>query len=274
MTAINIVAQPKFGCIHIATDAAIYETGIGVTSFSAKVFPIPHLSAVITGVGARNPIFAFASVLSMTTAAENTSFDAMIAAAPAVLPALAQSCEWPLGSQINIAGLSETRGPESYVFRIGDDLPVTVTRDEAEASPYWGAPGQLFLLPNEISTPGAAFSDIIASDYEGIDVDDDPEIVIWQMRKLLELQRQLAWSISHGAVGGFGQITTISADGITQRMLQRWPDAAGAGDIFPAPIDWKQWHLDNPKPGSMSRLKRSIFERKAAKRTMPLHLVQ
>jgi hypothetical protein len=40
---------------------------------------------------------------------------------------------------------------------------------------------------------------------------------------LLTTQRHTSLPEGMGGIGGFGQVTTISADGITQRIIQRWP---------------------------------------------------
>jgi hypothetical protein len=68
------------------------------------------------------------------------------------------------------------------------------------------------------------------------------------MRKVLEMQRNTKLPDGMGAIGGFAEIVTISADGIYQRVVQRWgADQVGA-PLKPDPIDWAKWHSDNPKP--------------------------
>jgi hypothetical protein len=73
--------------------------------------------------------------------------------------------------------------------------------------------------------------------------------VLWSMRKVLAMQRHMKRPDGLGGIGGFGQLTSISADGITQRIIERWPDVLGA-PLRPGPIDWTRWHADNPKPGT------------------------
>ncbi len=272
MTAFNVVSQPKYGCIHVASDAAIYVDGIGVTGFNTKVVPLQHLNCVITGNGERSVIVAVANALGL-----ERDFDTLVENAPGTLPLFAEQLKQASVTQIVIAGVSETRGPEFYNFRVGDRLPEKIAdmRDAFENSPGWSPnPGEIVKMSEFVNAPPAAIDDVIAADFDGFDVDEPPDVVVWNLLKCLEMQRQLAWSTGEGHIGGFAQLTTVTSEGITQRILKRWPDIPFVGDIFPEPIDWKQWHIDNPKPGTLSRLKRSIAERKAAKRSMPLHVVQ
>ncbi len=243
MTGMIVAAQPRYGLIHVVTDAAIYTPKCGVEAFGAKVFPIPHLPAAITSLGNANATVLFGHALS-----QSTTFDRLVETADDVLPLLIAAGDWSIGGQVIIAGISCKRGPEAYVFRLNDDLPATASREDVDASEYWGdKPGTLTKLDNVTMSPVPSMDDVIAANFEGIDVDATPDEVIWSMTKHIEMQRQRRVPDDCGGIGGFASLTTVSSYGITQRILQFWPDEIG-GLLRPPPIDWNRWQAENPKP--------------------------
>ena len=173
----------------------------------------------------------------------------MVLGADAVLPGMYAMFGLPGGSSVILAGISAKRGPEAYAFQTDDVLPPGTTREEAEASPYYAAPFKMVKLPDHIGTPVAPIEMVEAAGFEGFDVDGDVETVLWSMRKLIMMQRHMPLPGEIGGIGGFAEITTISEEGTTQRIVERWSDQIG--DSFrPTPIDWAQWHRDNPRPGA------------------------
>ncbi|MBP1290384.1 MULTISPECIES: hypothetical protein [Bradyrhizobium] len=51
-----------------------------------------------------------------------------------------------------------------------------------------------------------------------------------------------------GGVGGFAELTTVSRDGVTQRIIDRWPGDEIGGPLHPVPNDWTAWRRLNPAP--------------------------
>jgi hypothetical protein len=233
-------------------------------AFGTKVFTVPHWPGLVTNVGNGGATILLGTALSQ----EFSSFDDLIARRDSKLPQMVAGCGIPTGADVLLVGISEQRGPESYVFRINDDLPLTTSREEAEASAYWAdRPCELIKLPAVVMTPVPPPEMSIAANWEGIDVDADPELVIWSLRKHLEMQRQIVLPEGIGGIGGHGQLTTISADGITQRIIQRWPEDKIGARLRPCPIDWKKWHADNPKPGTGRPPLRAACRRSISART-------
>lgn len=68
------------------------------------------------------------------------------------------------------------------------------------------------------------------------------------MNEITRLGLAIDSSADIGGIGGFGELTTVSADGITQRIVERWPADALGAPLRHGPLDWAQWHRDNPKP--------------------------
>ena len=251
MTAVIIVAQPKYGCIHFAGDAAAYMSDQTVVCFTSKVFPIAHWPGLVTtaGNGAMAPLFGWSLSQAFST------FDQAVDNAEQKLPDLAANYNLPNGAQLFFVGIS-SRGPEAYVARTDDRLPAGVTREEMEQNEYWVGMYELVKLPDQIQSP-VPNDQVVAANYEGFDPDEPPESVLWSIRKMLEMQRQTKLPHGVGAIGGFGQCTTVYRDRVEQKVLCRWPEDKIGTRLQPPPIDWSQWHRDNPKPGaSISRIER------------------
>jgi hypothetical protein len=75
------------------------------------------------------------------------------------------------------------------------------------------------------------------------------------------MQREISLPAGIGGIGGFAELVSVRLDGISQRIVDRWPADKIGAPLHHSPIDWPQWHRDNPKPG--------VSRRKANK----LHLV-
>lgn len=246
MTANIVVTQPNRGCIHVATDAAIYSAEEAITAFSTKVTTIPHMPAVITSMGNAGAHVLFGNSLAKRYA----TFDEMIRYAECELPDLHAAYELPNGASVVIAGISKERGPEAYMFQTETIVPPMNTREELDAHPLYDVPFKFVKLPTfAIMSPVPPSEMSIAANYEGIDVDADEASIMWSIRKVMNMQRQMA--LPQGSfIGGHVEVTTVSADGIMQRVIERWTTDKLGNAARPAPIDWKQWHRENPKPGT------------------------
>jgi hypothetical protein len=92
---------------------------------------------------------------------------------------------------------------------------------------------------------------------------------------LLEVQRRTKFSLGEGYperhwVGGLALLTTVTKDGVSQRVMHRWDEDRLGEIIEPLPVaDWKSWRATKAKaamPDGMSRLKRDMLAKKIAKR--------
>jgi hypothetical protein len=248
MTAINVVCQKQRNCIHVVSDAASYNPDGIIGGFVTKTFTVPHWPGVLAvrGTGSAGPRIGY--LLSLNFG----SFDALIDGIEAMLPSIVAAIEIPSPVEIIIAGFSE-RGPESYVIETSAETPIGVSDEAfaamvADGSGYCPEPYVLQRLPAITAGPPPHDEVIMAAQFHGFKEDDDPEIVIAGLRKVVEMQRQSLFDGGIYWVGGFAQLTTIRPDGIEQRILQHWPEDRVGQLIRPTPIDWAQWHRDNPKP--------------------------
>jgi hypothetical protein len=215
MTAINVIRQS--GAVHVLTDGAGIDANGAVVLRTQKVFPLAHLNAVIACRGW--PLFAacFAAQASI----EASSFDqlktiavrlarSVIADAQHLMEASYAGAEFDLV----IAGWSEGTGPNSYFLCSYEGVGV---------APWAVAElGEISLLP----TNEAVNADLEAAFPNGVRPDDvDPAAV---GLRILEIQRK--HPTGRGLlrnVGAFAQLTTVTPDLITTRIIHRWPDELG-----------------------------------------------
>ncbi|MCF8475748.1 MAG: hypothetical protein K9G60_01865 [Pseudolabrys sp.] len=276
MTATNILCSRRLNAAIVATDAAVYQSRGIVTDFTSKMFAVAHWPGVVAVRGSSIASPFLGSDLS----SKFESFDAMVAGIEDVLPAFVgawnrtlagAALEGELTGEMVLAGWSTERGAaEVYTIRIDDTLPISVSEAEADASTLHGEPFKLVRLPDSVEAPVINDLDlIIAADWNGVD-ETDLDSAAWSMLHMLEMQRQADFGDGIHWIGGFAQISIVTADGVTQRMLKRWTEDEVGYLIRPTPIDWPQWHLENPKPKpnmpiELSRVRRDMLKRKQRK---------
>jgi hypothetical protein len=262
MTATNIVCQKRHNCLHVVCDAAMYDSSGVVRGLGSKIFPVSHWPGVICIRGA-----ARAVLVSQWLSGEFASFDAMVDGIEAVMPTFAAAADLHMDCELILAGWSASRSaPESYLITTGNGLPVGCDEEMAAAAEYLPEAFTLQRLPDTISGPAVQDFDIInAAGFEGIDVDGSPELAIWNLRKLVEMQRQTGHTNGIHWVGGFASLATVTPSGITQRILARWPEDRIGERMMPEPVDWDRWHRDNPKPGAVVPFGNRAERRRAAR---------
>ena len=244
MTATNVFCQRQRNCLHVVTDAAIYDASGVVRGLGSKIFPITHWPGVICIRGA-----AKAVLVSQWLSGEFADFDAAVDGIEAILPTFAAAADLHMDSELILAGWSASRSaPESYIVTTGNELPTGCDEEMATEAPYLPPAFKLKRLPDAVEGPPLTESIISAANHEPLDLDCSPERAIWHLKKTIEMQRQVGHSDGVYWVGGFAQLATITPSGITQQTLQRWPEDRIGERMFPSPVDWDQWHRDNPRP--------------------------
>jgi hypothetical protein len=270
MSAVNIICQPRHGCLHIVTDSASYVDGIVDGLGCPKVLTVPAWPGAITG---RGPALAGA-IVGETLSCKFPTFDEAVAGAEEVLPGILErfsdifSTPYPDRLQVVIAGWSsERRQPESYVFNASEAAAPGATQEEIEANAHYLVGSKLVRLSNAISAPVLSEKITKESGFAGFDVDASPEEVIKALRITIEAQRHDEHpGLDRHYIGGSAQLTTITPAGVQQRILTRWKEDKIGELIRPRPIDWAKWRaeLEGP-PAGLSRLKRQMMEKKLAK---------
>ena len=214
MTAINVFI--RHAAAHVLTDGAFYQPDGTVTSVQQKPMILAPLNMVLAGRGQ-------AFVMPILAAHINEvfdSFDATIAG----LPDAFRHCIGHLREhepfrryaddpyELFVAGFSEAQGrPELHVmFNHGQHgLPILTPILELDSAVTPCDPAFVEHLGREGFEAGESFDPI----SDGL--------------RLLRAQRAASWrGIGGGvvqAVAGFAQLTSVYADRIETRILERWP---------------------------------------------------
>lgn len=227
MTAINTVL--KRDSVHLLTDAASYDIAGNLVTAAPKVALLPHLNAA---VACRGPHIALPLIADLLGAAAST-YDDLKAKAPAFICALLPifeasfaQCQFGSDFDIVVAGISEMAGPDAYLI---------CSHDRYGAAPFSTVQlSGLSLLPGDPAIHERVLATVL-SDVEQFDVERDG---------LAVLEAQRAHAVEHAGgrwltgVGGFAQVTSITRDGISTRVIHRWADEVGqpigAADILAA----------------------------------------
>ena len=218
MSAINVLRQS--GAVHVFTDGAAYGADGALLHVGPKAWPLPHLKAVVACRGPELIGPLAASYLSAST----RSYELLRQNAGRIGRSLMESfghllelCSHGGDFEFVVAGFSELSGPDSYL----------VCNHDRYGVPPWTVIelGAFSLLPSSDAIH-AAFA---AGLKPGATADDlDPEV---EGLRAMEAQRSAAVSLQRDEslviVGGFAQMTTITPDGISTKVLKRWPDQFG-----------------------------------------------
>ncbi|MCK1317148.1 hypothetical protein [Bradyrhizobium sp. 23] len=266
-------------------DGAGYDVDGVIQSISQKAFALPTLHAAIStlGVGMAGHLFA------MQLEGRFTSFDDMIEGIePAAAGIYAALLEVGVGTitdvTITIIGWSRRdQGPAAYTMRMSEPeseayIQQRDARHRAEFNDDTGLGVKAFQLQrtdfstinpppfrplNEIGFPHYQFD-------EDIGEVADPEIDLLHM---LEAQRRRKFATRPGCaeahkIGGLALLSSITANGVYQKVVHRWEEDRLGETIQPVEIaDWRAWRaaLAPAPPEGMSRLRRQMLERKDRK---------
>ncbi|KRE13461.1 hypothetical protein ASE63_18485 [Bosea sp. Root381] len=216
MSVVNIVHGSN--AVHMFTDAGLFAADGSVTALLHKAHPVPHLGAVFSSRGS----YWFMQKIVTAISHHFSTFDEMIAGVRALFVsqyerhaeaiAAADAGEFELW----ICGWSSARArPESYGIS-SRNLQLAVHGVEA---PAWALQqvGDM-VLPRD----GRFRQRLAAHPTNSIE-----ELGI----AIAECQRQLRGFTPSGVevtgIAGFIQATTVTSDGITTKILRRWPDQVG-----------------------------------------------
>jgi hypothetical protein len=260
MTATLVIVQKRAGAVHLISDGAVYDPSSGIVQFfHPKAFALPHLPGAIA---ARGPHRA-ADLIGAALAAAFSSFDDLIAGIEDELPLIIEEDE-RLGYEridLTIAGWSARTGrPEAYFLNTqeNDWRPDDDSAGELVAPPAF----KCVKLADMVIAPSLAPEDIARVRTREWRDQDDVDPVVDGFR-ILELQRQKKYTLVPDGpeahwIGGFGLLTTVTKDGVNQRVIGRWNDLPDAL-IEPSPA------AETKPPAGMSRLQRNIYDRKQRK---------
>lgn len=234
MTAIVVVKSSSR--ISLLSDRAYYEADGRVVVIDRKVHAVASWNGAIHGRG------NVAGIMIATAAAESFgSFDEFVAESAGTIEAHYRAAldAGQLSGQtmieVHALGWSEERDqPEAYVFH----------SDEAAAD---GKPTFRWVPSIDqtfISSPVPTMADWYWLHRQGaeIDIDYDAEtfdaerhgLPLMEVLRRIRAEPEFLPSEAY-MVGGGVDLTEITRDGVTQRMLRQWPDVVGE-PILPGPL--------------------------------------
>jgi len=212
MTAVNIFCRPE--AAYVLTDGAATAPDGTVVQLVQKVIILGHLNAVVASRGHLSVLFA----LLPTALTSAGSFDELAALFPEAIGGLAASAEEALKAsphpwiETYLCGWSEGRNAAVTWYAGNSHKRTTDYFGDLEC---WSTTGPITspLGPNARDRLAAA----------GLDPKDGAFDPVTQGFALMDAQR----ADPDAAVGGFCQLTTITRDGVSSRVIGRWTEQPG-----------------------------------------------
>jgi hypothetical protein len=257
------------------TDAAAYDGTTGelhaVDLVKCIALPDLHLAVSCNGPA------LLGQHMSEKIADEFTSFDDLIARGESELPRMFQDyAEYARGgdaySTLYVIGWHRHAArPAAYIMNLWTDGSAKLARvlEQSEGTEAF----HRFKFEEQLlaGTPLPG-DDLIQA--AGLRIPDDvndmrPEL---DLLHLMEVQRHEKIA-GHYWVGGNALLTSIDANGVTQKVVHEWREDVVGEPIAPLPIDWKAWRAARiissaNIPAGLSRLQRERMEKKARKGTL------
>jgi len=256
MSALNVLKRRDV--IHVVSDGGYYDDDGRVLSFGCKVYPIAHFPGF---VGALGRVLA-GPLLAAALGQAASDIDALFDKIELLLPEFEDRFEDVLEDGVSgmmVGGWSAARNEMrlGYIKGRAKSEPDIHTLkifagDQAIAWPVISEARQL-----------DAFGRLFYS------IDDVPAPEDYAKRQLMA-QRHTEFELPSGrkgcGIGGFGQLTTITRDGVGTKIVARYPDRVGEY-MTPEPIDWAAFRAEGTgaSTAGLSRLQRDMLARKQRK---------
>jgi len=258
MSAINAIVTTT--AAHMLVDGLCYHNGEVTKVDSEKAYVLRGMRAAVAATGDAKTAYFFQAAIEQ----EFTKFEDVVAA----------------GSEFFVQGFKAfanrfcSGNAVSNVVLIGwlemENRPAAFGIDLVEGAGNWassrrssGDPiGILAELPI-IAVPPPSLDEIMAANYP-LGSAGDPVGPEEKILHLMEVQRRIPADDGKFYVGGQAMLTTITAQGVTQRVIRQWPEDKPGELVRPAEIDWAAWREKRATAG-MSRLKRKMLLKKMKK---------
>jgi hypothetical protein len=211
LTAIVTIAQKRV--VHVLTDGASHGPAGMSLHPSSKIWPLPHLDAVVAGRGPRLLVPMLVDVLGCTARSydelKSLALDVLWAYLPQTLDILrARGASAEAGSvpfDLVVAGISGRDGPGAFF----------VCNHEGHSSLRpWKVIDLASVTLMPLDDQAEAEFD---REFAGRSVEDlDPEV---DGARMLEIQRKMPLPYP---IGGFVQLATVAEGSISTRIVRRW----------------------------------------------------
>ena len=211
MSALNVFAGRTRA--DIWTDAAHLTPDGVVRKISSKAFVLGGLPAILTVSGPSDlGILAHLALFDRFD-----TVDALMDGAVGALQEHTPLCDPARGVVIVLSGYSIPHGlVRTAAMHTSGGIPGLDAWQFGEPT-RWLMPNPPALMP-DLATRGL---DVLKADP----IDDDDALMI--MRAQRELRFDFPEAPGVQAVGGFAQCTSVTSDGVSTRVVERWPDVIG-----------------------------------------------
>ena len=217
MSAIITLIQKD--AAHLLTDGAAYSPDGALQFVCQKVRLIPHLACAVAMRGPWNacpPIFEAISFAGRTFDELRENMVPLLQFCSEKYAPHFEVCDAGPDFEVHVVGISETDGPTGYIVSSHDrgiDPWSLITLDGFSFG------------PNNPQISARVFGRIAPGRYiDDLDAAADGLATLEIMR---EIPAATIAGDDQAMVGGFAQLTSIGSDGITSRILKRWPDKIG-----------------------------------------------
>ena len=217
MSAINVIV--KSNAVHVLTDGAAYESDGTLSSIGPKVNLMPHQSCAVAFRGPQSvrPILGELIGLAAPSFAElKAVIVPLLQEASRAYAPLFEGCSAGPDFEVVVAGWSD-EGPAAYM----------VASHDRHSTPWEIIPLTGLCITPADETIHEKMLATLPTDCTADDIDPATHGLA-----ILEIQRSHLVE-NDGidgkfcAVGGFAQLTTVTPDAVTSRIIHRWPDGIG-----------------------------------------------
>jgi hypothetical protein len=232
MSAVNALVQSD--AVHLMTDGLLYANGKVLQTDFSKCLPLKRCRAAVATTGPASFAYLLAEML-----ANCTSFDEVVA----------KDREWFRGA-FDWYVAHERNGASEYatVVLIGwlecENRPAAFAIELSN-----GGEKKDFVRSNSghidegsiahdltelpiLANPVPPVEDLIAGGWP-IGVDRDKRDAARDLLHMMEIQRQRPASDGRHYVGGQAVLTTVTREGVAQRVVRRWPEDRAGKPIRP-----------------------------------------
>lgn len=259
MSACNILFQKRRRAVHMMVDGAGYDLDGVIKYIGQKAYALPTLHAAVSTLGVGLAGLFIPIDLTRRFSSFDEMADGLQTAAPSIYSEIIASSEAPINDvTLNIIGWSTREdGPASYMLKMnepareeelsfrdaqhhkeyGEGAFVNAPAFKLERTDFSTINPPPYRPLNKIGFPNYDLSEDIGDQVENVELD---------LLHILEAQRRRKFAVRPGCesahkVGGLALVTSVTADGIFQKIVHRWTEDQIGEPIAPMPIDWKEW---------------------------------
>ncbi len=243
MSAIAALVQSD--AAHLMTDGLLYVHGEVVQTDFAKCLPLKGMRAAICATGPANFVYHVAGVLE----ANYSSFDEVTSLSSDWYRGL---FDWfanryrdgnAVATLVMVGWLERENRPACFVIEFSTEGSEKErlrrnnphTREEDMAHELTEVPIVANPTPTGDAIKAAGWPLLVDADERNVEAD---------LLQMLEIQRCMRQDDGKYYVGGQAVLTTVNANGVTQRLVHTWGEDEPGKTIAPREIDWAAWRVE------------------------------